>query len=507
MFEVAMYTEIRRDCLVEGLSVRATARKYGINRRTVKKMIENPIPPGYSRTKAVKRPVIEDYKEFIDDILVQDEKVPRKQRHTARRIFDRLRKEQQYKGCYTTVRNYIKSAIATGVRMNSSRETYIPLVHAPGTAQADFGEAVALLAGEEVKIHFFVMDLPFSDGCFVKAYRKENSESFCDGHVSAFGFFGGVPVSILYDNTTIAVAQILGDGKRAYTQVFAYLVSYYLFEAKFARVGRGNEKGGVENLVGFARRNFMVPIPNCTDIAELNKHLEKCCRDRQQAILRGHTSSIATRMITDQKAFIKLPEVAYEPCSIKSGKVNKVLLVRYDDNDYSVPATYAFRDVLVKAYIDRIVICYEDKKIADHERSYNKEEAIYDPMHYLPIIERKIASLDQAAPLVEWQNKLPVCFKLLRVRLEVRGGKQGKRNYVKILRFLAEFKIDVVTKAVEYGLAKGILDPDSIKHLILAQADQRPAILDQSLYPHIPQLEYTKPNLASYDNLMAIAGG
>jgi len=513
MYGINMYVEIRKACLRDGLSMRAAAGKYQLHRNTIKKILGSAAPAIYSRSKSIKRPAIDGHKEFIDEILISDRKAPRKQRHTARRIFDRLCDERQYEGSYSAVGRYIRFALGLepGMRVNGVRETYVPLVHEPGTAQADFGEGLAILAGQETTVHLFVMDLPFSDGCFVKAYRRENGESLCDGHVSAFAFFNGVPLNILYDNTTIIVSNICkfsnGQKQRQYTQVFAHLQSYYLFEAKFARVCHGNEKGSVEGLVGFARRNFMVPIPNCADIDELNKHLESCCRKRQQSVLRGHSSSIATRMIADQKAFIKLPAYPYEPCSIKSGMVNKVALVRFDNNDYSVPSQYAYRSVLIKSYVDKIVICYEDKEIANHRRSYNKEEAVYDPAHYLAIIERKINSLDQAAPMLRWQNELPSCFRLLRTRLEARDGKQGKRSYVQILKFLSDFKISVVTKAVEYGLSKGIIDPHSIKHLILAQIDQRPAALDQDLYPNLPRLEYsTKPNLALYDNLMAITG-
>lgn len=512
MYGFNMYVEIRKACLRDGLSIRAAADKYKLHRSTIKKMLGSAIPADYSRRKEIKRPAIDAHKEFIDEIIISDKKAPRKQRHTIKRIFDRLCDERQYKGSYTAVRRYIRLALSleSGTRINSVRETYVPLIHEPGTAQADFGKGLAILAGQETTVHLFVMDLPFSDGCFVKAYRHENGESLCDGHVSAFTFFKGVPLNILYDNTTIIISNIFSNGQkqRQYTQIFAHLQSYYLFEAKFARVRRGNEKGSVENLVGFARRNFMVPIPNFADIDELNKHLESCCRKRQQSILRGHSSSIAVRMIADQKAFIKLPAHPYEPCSIKSGRVNKVSLVRYDNNDYSVPSQYAYRSVLIKSYVDKIVICYEDKEIANHKRSCNKEEVVYDPRHYLAVIERKINSLDQAAPMVKWQSELPSCFKLLRARLEARDGKQGKRSYVQILKLLIEFKIDTVTIAVEYGLAKGIIDPDSIKHLILAQIDKRPAALDQGKYPHLPRLEYsTKPNLALYDNLMTMAGG
>ena len=179
----------------------------------------------------------------------------------------------------------------------------MPLVHPPGHAQADFGEAIGVIGGVERKIHFFAFDLPHSDACFVVGYPAETTEAFCDGHVRAFAFFGGVPKSILYDNTKIAVARILGDGKRQRTRVFTELQSHYLFEDRFGRPGKGNDKGKVEGLVGYARRNFLVPIPVFESFEALNAHLLECCRRRMADCLRGHDGTIGERLERDLAAF------------------------------------------------------------------------------------------------------------------------------------------------------------------------------------------------------------
>lgn len=172
-----------------------------------------------------------------------------------KRIFERLREEHGFTGGYTIVKDYV------GERRRRTREMFVPLIHPPGHAQCDFGQAKAMIGGEERKIHYFVLDLPQSDGCFVKAYPAEGTEAFCDGHVSAFAFLGGVPRRILYDNTRLGVAKILGDGGRKRTRVFSELVSHYLFEDRFGRRGKGNDKGKEEGFVGNARRNFLVPMP------------------------------------------------------------------------------------------------------------------------------------------------------------------------------------------------------------------------------------------------------
>ena len=205
----------------------------------------------------------------IEAILEADRTAPVKQRHTAKRIFERLRDEHGFAGGYTVVKDHVRIERARG------RETFVPLAHPPGHAQVDFGEAVGVIGGVRQKIHFFCMDLPQSDACFVKAYPAETTEAFLDGHVSAFVFFGGVPLSILYDNLKIAVAKICGDGRRERTRAFTELVSHYLFKDRFGRPGKGNDKGKVEGLVKYARANFMTPIPVAPSYEALNAMLSE----------------------------------------------------------------------------------------------------------------------------------------------------------------------------------------------------------------------------------------
>ena len=256
MFRVEMYFQVRRACLVEGMSVREASRVFGLHRDTVGKMLANATPRGYTRQRPPRKPKIEPFTGVIDAILEADRHVPRKQRHTVKRIFERLRDEYGFEGQHTIVKDYVRE------HRRRVGEMFVPLTHGPGHAQCDFGEAMAVIAGVEQKIHYFVLDLPHSDGCFVKAYPGETTEAFLDGHVSAFAFLGGSPQSILYDNTKLAVAKILGGGRRKRTRAFTELQSHYLFEDRFGRPSKGNDKGNVEGMVGYARRNYLVPIPS-----------------------------------------------------------------------------------------------------------------------------------------------------------------------------------------------------------------------------------------------------
>ena len=235
---------------VNPVNLTKPSRVFGLDRKTVRKMLSFSVPPGYRRGKPPRRPKLGPFTGIIDRILEDDRTSHRKQRHTAKRIFDRLRDEYGFTGGYTIVKDYVREQ---GLR---SREVFVPLSHSPGHAQADFGEAMAVIGGALRKIHFLAFDLPHSDGCFVAAYPAETTEAFCDGHNAAFAFFGGVPRSILYDNTKLAVARILGDGKRQRTRVFTELQSHYLFEDRFGRPGKGNDNSMGEDQVTLKRTGF-----------------------------------------------------------------------------------------------------------------------------------------------------------------------------------------------------------------------------------------------------------
>ena len=242
MFAVEVYAAVRRFVFVEGNTRREATRVFGLSRETVLKMCRFSLSPGYTCTKPVAKPKLGALLPVIDAILEADRIGPVKQRHTAKRIFERLRDEHGFGGGYTVVKDYVRITRARG------RETFVPLSHPPGHAQVDCGEAVGVIGGVRCKIHFFCMDLPQSDAPFVKAYPAETTEAFLDGHVSAFAFFGGVPLSVIYDNLKIAVARICGDGKREQPRAFTELVSHCLFRDRFGRPARAMTRAGLRGL-------------------------------------------------------------------------------------------------------------------------------------------------------------------------------------------------------------------------------------------------------------------
>ncbi len=318
MKTVELYALLRWAVLVEGMSRRAAAREFGLARKTVSKMLEYSLPPGYQRQKPARRPKLGPWQGAIDAILEDD-----KQRHTAKRIFEWLRAEHGYTGGCTIVKDYVRAGKL------GSREMFIPLTHAPGEAQADFGEATAVIVGVECKAHYMVFDLPHSDDCFVQAFPGETTEAFLEAHVRAFEYFGGVPTRILYDNTTLAVARILGDGERKKTRAFSELQSHYLFAEKFGRPAKGNDKGKVENLVGYTRRNFMVPIPRAASWEALNEQFVRDAMARRAQRLRGHKETIGERFERDRAVLLPLPAARFEACDKTTVRVSSISLVRY----------------------------------------------------------------------------------------------------------------------------------------------------------------------------------
>ena len=491
---VELYGRVRHAVQIEGLSRREAARRFGIDPRTVAKMMVFSIPPGYRRSRTPARPKLDPFTGIIDRILEEDKRRAAKQRHTSKRIFERLRDEHGFAGGLTIVKDYVHE------RRLRQREVFVPLRHDPGHAQVDFGEALAEIGGVERKIHFFAFDLPHSDACFVQAYPAETTEAFCAGHAAAFSFFGGVPQSILYDNTKIAVARILGDGTRQRTRVFSELQSHYLFEDRFGRPGKGNDKGKVEGLVGWIRRNYLVPMPRAANFDGLNAKLINDCRRRLGDRLRGHGETIGERLAGDLAAFQSLPATPYDACDKRTGRVSSLSLVRYRGNDYSVPTAYGHREVLIRGYVDEVVISCGADIIARHARSYEREDFVFDPLHYLALLERKIGALDQAAPLVGWD--LPEEFAMFRRLLEARMGKRGKREFVQVLRLLETFRCDDVVAGIKDAIARGAIGFDAVKHLVLCRIERRPPRLDLTVYPYLPRATVATTAARTYLDLL-----
>jgi|TARA_B100001971_G_C18241186_1_gene571040 transposase len=476
----------------EGISKREILRETGMHWTTLEKILAHSEPPGYRMSQARPKPKIGPYLGRIEEILKQDKEVLKKQRHTAKRIFERIG-EEGYTGGYTAVKDLVREL------KRYSKEVFVPLIHRPGEAQVDFGYALANVAGKLRKIAFFAMSLPYSDAFFVMAFDRECTETFWEGHVRAFEFFGGVPTRIRYDNSRVMVSKILENRNRRLTDGFLKLKSHYLFDHQFCRIRRGNEKGVVEGVVGYARRNFLVPVPQVRDLAELNEHLLGCCQRDLSRRVRGQTARKSELLAADQAAFLPLPEVPFEACRKASTISNSLSLVRFDNNDYSVPVRYAHHPIVIKGYFERVELCHQDQVVAIHQRIWEKERVSFEPIHYLSLLERKPSAFDYARPLEGWD--LPECFSVLRRRLETEQGGEGTREYIRVLRLLEKHSLRMLKRAIEKALAVRAHSRDAIAQFIWPREEWRTRTFSLDGRDHLRHLRVERPDVRSYNIL------
>ena len=494
--EMDWWTKIRLEVSREESSKREILRREGIGWDTLKKILRHPEPPGYRLKEPRPKPKIGSYLERIAQIIEEDKALPKKQRHTAKRIYDRIR-QMGYEGGYTQVKEAVRELIRV------KQEVFMPLIHRPGEAQVDFGYALAKVSGVLRKVGFFVMVLPYSDAFFVMAFERECTESYWAGHVQALEYFGGVPHRISYDNSKVLVSKIIGPHERKLTDGFLKLQSHYLFREHFCRVGRANEKGVVEGVVKFARLNFFVSVPRVRDLDELNRQLAEMCREDLKRRLRGKAGTKAEMFKEDQDAFLALPAGTFDACRKQPTGANSLSLVRFDDNDYSVPVSYAHHEILVKGYVDRVVLCHRDQVVAEHPRSWGKEGIFFDYRHYLPLLERKPGSLDYARPLVglDW----PECFDTLRRRLQGQEEKEGAgiREFIRVLRLLEDYPMDRLRIAVEKALRMPAPSREVILQFLTPRFSWRNTTFLLDGRKHLRLVKVAKPDLSAYGTLLS----
>lgn len=486
------WKDIRYRVLGEGVSIRQVQRETGLHFTTVKKILTHPEPPAFQCPP--REPTkVGPFRERIAAILEADQSLPKKQRHTAQRIFEVLR-EEGYPGGYTQVKDVVREL------RRASQEVFVPLLHVPGEAQVDFGQALVKMEGVLRKVVFFTGALPYSDALYVRAYERECTETFQDGHVKALAFWGGVPTRITYDNAKTSISQILGSRTRRLTHGFLQLQSHYLFREHFCRVRRPNEKGVVESLVKFARLHFFVPVPQVKDFEELNAHLEQRCREDVARRVRGKGATKEVLLAEDRAAFHPLPPVPFDACRTVSTGADALSLVRFDTNDYSVPVAFAHRAVTVKGYADRVRICRSDAVVAEHGRLWGKEGIAFNPLHYLALLERKPGALDYAKPLADW--KLPEGFALLRRRLEEDAKSTGTREFIRVLRLLEKHPLEKVEQAVVKALRHRRCNRDVVAQYLYPDEPFTPPTFRLEGREHLQGVYVAAPDVSAYRALL-----
>ncbi len=496
--EMRQWAEIRRRVLTGQMSKRAACREYDIHWQTLEKMLAHTVPPGYRKSKQ-RGSKLDPFLPVIEEILKSDRTSHRKQRHTAQKIFERLRDEHGYTGGRTLV------AMAVKDLKQKSREVFLPLSHPPGEAQVDFGFADVHLNGVLTKVALFVMTLPYSDAIFIQAFPRECTESFQEGHVRAFAFFDGVPTRISYDNSKIAVGKIVGDRERQVTREFLRLKSHFLYEDHFCLVRRPNEKGHVERLLDYARKTFLVPVPQVRSLEELNAQLAALCEKDLARTLRGKPACKQVLLQEERSQFLRqIPKEEFSSFRVELAQVDALSLVRFDRNSYSVPTKYAYRPITVKATIDQVHLICEGELVATHPRCWDKQQFFYDPVHYLALLERKPGGFDHAKPFENWD--LPVSFGILRRRFEAMFSGPGTREFIKVLRLLENHSLSSLKAAVHQALEIGATSADAVRLILEYQQESPIDLFCLDGRPHLKHVRVGQTNVLAYQSLLTSSG-
>jgi len=449
------------------------------------------------------------YAGIVEAWLKHDLEGPRKQRHTARRVYTRLVKEHGFTGSEATVRVWVRQCRERlGYR---SKDAVIPLdPECAREAEVDWGTAQVRMAGQLVTVKIFCMRSRFSGKSFVRAYPMERQEMFLDGHIWAFAFFGGVFSIIVFDNLKTAVLKVLRGKNRIEQDQFVKFRSYYTFEARFCNPDRGREKGGVEGLVGYARRNFLVPVPEVADYEELNKLLAERCLAHGSGIIAGREDrrTIDERHQEERSRLLPLPAKPFENIKPVQVQVSRYQTAMVDRNRYSVPSAHVGRKVWAHIDCDRVRIHADSKEIADHPRLFGSSKWQIDPQHYLDLIAERTQAFESARAIRQWRPSWPAAYEtmlsILRKRL---GDNKGTRDFVRILQLHKDHPSEEVNRAVEQALEYSSYSHDAVKHLLSSQRTQPQNIipLDPDLIPGITDRCVAGSDLNRYD--MLLTGG
>lgn len=501
--KVELFESIRRDFQLGGLSIRGISLKYQIHRRMVRQALSSAMPPGRHHSQRLS-PKLDPVKEFIDAILLADLKSPRKQRHTAQRIWARICQElPELALSSSTVRGYVsqKKEELGLVR----RATFIPQSYQPGQeAQVDWYEAYADLGAERVKLQVFCMRSMHAAAAFHCAFTHATQQAFLEAHEKAFLYFGGIFRVLRYDNLKSAVKKVLRGHKREETSRFIAFRSHWGFSSEFCNVASGNEKGGVEGEGGYFRRNHWVPIPEAADLDSLNLVILQACRSDEQRIIGERRQTVGALLIEEQAFLQPLPTGGFDLSEDVFSRVNAQGCVVIRTNWYSVPLR-AGLEVHSKVFADRVELRYNGKRLASHQRSYGHGQRILNLEHYLDAMERKPGALAGSTPLQQWREngRWPKDYdSLWQILNEKLGLSAGTRQMIELLQLGKKHGYDKLSKAVNQSLRYGCSDTAAVKHLLLNENKPVPQPMPLNEIGMLTRYEMEQPGISEYDQLM-----
>lgn len=476
MLKMGNYEHIRRLSRVYGKSIHEISRETGHDRKTIRKALKKEYS-GYTERENQPMPALGPFIGLIDKWLETDRNVNKKQRHTARRIYERLVDEEGFTGSESAVRAYVAVAkIRLGITF---RGVFIPLEPECGLeAEVDWGTATAVIDGKKKQVKYFCMRSKFSGRHFIRVYENERQQAFFDAHIHAFEFFGGIFKTIIYDNLTAAVKKVLMGKTRIEQESFIKFRSYYSFDARYCNVASGNEKGGVEGVVGFARRKYMVPIPEFESIEAFNTDILRKCLAYGNHKISGRDKTVSELFEDEKPQLIRGPQAEFPNVSILNAKVNHYSTSIIDKNRYSVPCKYVGMNVHVQIGVDRVEIFHNSKKIAAHRRIFNVNGWQLDPDHYLDILQQRPAAFASARPIREWRKKWPEPLeRLLGKFIKKSGDTAGTKEFITVLKLYRNNSAEDVAAAVDLALENGISDGAGVSHILLHHTQEEEQVV------------------------------
>ena len=497
-----LFEQIRREYEHGVGTISGVAAKLGVHRRMVREALSSAVPKE-RKTPVRKKPKLGPAIPFINSLLEEDLRAPRKQRHTAHRIWGRICEQMpELRVSETSVRKYVRGRkLELGL---VGRETFIPQSYAyGGEAQVDWYEAYAELDGEQQKLYIFCMRSMASGGAFHRAYPHASQQAFLEAHELAFSYFGGVFASVRYDNLSSAVKKVLRGYQREETERFIAFRSHWGFKSDFCNPGRGNEKGGVEGEGGYFRRNHLVPVPKAWNLEELNRHILEALREDERRVISGRDISVGEAMHLEREHLLRLAREGFQLAGVHFPSVNTHGTVKVLTNFYSAPLP-AGVEVQAKVYPAKIEIWHQGKSVARHERSFGRSQKVLDLEHYLEVLLKKPGALAGSTPLEQWRAKgrWPESYDTFWKILKERHGKlEGTRAMVELILLGRKHGYPELEEAVSQALDIGCFDVGAVR--LLLQADRAPVKSPEPVdIGGLSCYDRPQPHLDQYDQLL-----
>lgn len=495
------YLEIRKSHAA-GESIRSIAARLGHCQKSVRRVIRSqtgePLP--YTRKHPVGYPRLGPFVGIIQQILRDDESAPKKQRHHARRIYERLKSEHGYAGSYYPVRRYIASLA------QSHRETFMRLDHAPGRRmEFDFGQVQVDYPDGRETTDVLSGVWTFSNCPFLIALPSQRTESILEGMSRAFDFFGCIPREVWWDNPKAVTIEILRGRDRTLNPAYAALASHYRFDPLFCMPARGQEKSDAERSIFALERRACTPVPRAADLADLNRQLLAFCMAERDRVVAHQTLTIGENFESEKASAMSLPMHPFDACIKRAGLVDKYQTVIFETNRYSVPHGAAFAKVTVKAYVDRVSIVHKGEVVAEHRRGYGRHESFIDPLHFVAALSRKPAWLDHVPAMRDWN--LPESFDRLRQTFkEHHGPRTGDRHYIRVLQLLMRHPATRIDRAIGMQIHRPTLTAELIAQTadrFLPSDNAEPSSINiEQQNEAVRRVQVPMPDLRRFDRLL-----